>query len=140
MLEFTPGFFAVALPAVLFAGVSKGGFGSGASFASASILALVLPPGVALGIMLPLLMLIDLAALKPFWRRWAWPEARALMLGGLPGVLLGAWLYRAVEEDAIRLLIGAISLGFVAWQISLARGWIALAGGACRSGRAISPG
>lgn len=128
MLEFTPGFFAIALPAVAFAGVSKAGFGSGASFASASILALVLPPGLALGIMLPLLMLIDVASLKPYWRRWSWPEARALMLGAVPGVTLGALLYRAADDDAIRLLIGVISLGFVAWQISLARGWITLGG------------
>ncbi|WP_323768984.1 sulfite exporter TauE/SafE family protein [Marinovum sp.] len=128
MLEFTPGFFAIALPAVAFAGVSKAGFGSGASFASASILALVLPPGLALGIMLPLLMLVDLASLRPYWRRWSWPEARALMLGALPGVALGALLYRIADDDAIRLLIGAISLGFVAWQISVARGWITLGG------------
>lgn len=126
MLEFTPGFFAMALPAVVFAGVSKGGFGSGASFASASILALVLPPGLALGIMLPLLMLIDAASLKPYWQRWSWPEARAMIAGALPGVALGALLYRAADEDVIRLLIGAISLGFVIWQVSLSRGWVSL--------------
>ena len=44
-------FFAVAIPAVMFAGISKGGFGSGAAFASAAILALVLAPGAAIGIM-----------------------------------------------------------------------------------------
>jgi len=58
-------FFAIAVPAVIFAGISKGGFGSGAAFASASILALVVPPGQALGIMLPLLMLIDVVTLGP---------------------------------------------------------------------------
>ena len=36
--------FAFGIPAVVFAGVSKGGFGSGAAFASASILALVFEP------------------------------------------------------------------------------------------------
>lgn len=60
-------FFAVAVPAVIFAGISKGGFGSGASFASATILALIIEPGMALGIMLPLLLLMDLSALGPFW-------------------------------------------------------------------------
>lgn len=66
MLEITPEFFAIAVPAVLFAGISKAGFGSGASFASASILAIFLPPGMALGIMLPLLMLIDVASLRSY--------------------------------------------------------------------------
>lgn len=124
MLEFTPGFFAIAIPAVVFAGVSKAGFGSGAAFASASILAVVLPPGMALGIMLPLLMLVDVASLRPYWRRWAWPEARALMIGALPGVALGAAFYKVANDDAIRLLIGAVSLGFVAWQMSVKSGLI----------------
>ncbi|MEC7965168.1 MAG: sulfite exporter TauE/SafE family protein [Pseudomonadota bacterium] len=115
---------AIAAPAVLFAGISKGGFGSGAAFASAAILALVLEPGQALGIMLPLLMLVDVAALKPYWKRWSWPDARVLILGSLPGVALGAWLYQVADADVFRVLIGAISLGFVMWQISLKAGMI----------------
>jgi hypothetical protein len=109
--------FLVAVPAVVFAGISKGGFGSGAAFASAAILALVMPPGEALGIMLPLLMLIDATTLRPYWRRWSWPDARLLVLGGLPGVLLGAALYRVAEPDHFRLLIGAVALAFVLWQV-----------------------
>ena len=119
---------AVAAPAVIFAGISKGGFGSGAAFASASILALVLPPGAALGIMLPLLMLIDVASLPAYWRKWHWGAARVLLLGGVPGVLLGAAFYAQAEPDAIRLLIGAISLLFVAWQMMQKLGWVSLAG------------
>ena len=123
-VEFDLWVFLVAIPAVLFAGVSKAGFGSGAAFASASILALVIAPGQALGIMLPLLMLMDVAALRPYWKRWSWPDARLLVLGGLPGVALGAALYRVAEPDLFRFLIGAISLGFVVWQASVRAGLI----------------
>ncbi|MEL7154131.1 MAG: sulfite exporter TauE/SafE family protein, partial [Pseudomonadota bacterium] len=35
MLELNLSFFAIAAPAVMFAGISKGGFGSGAAFAAA---------------------------------------------------------------------------------------------------------
>lgn len=112
-------FFAIAAPAVTFAGLSKGGFGSGAAFASASILAVVLEPGQALGIMLPLLMLMDVSALKPYWKGWSWPEARTLILGALPGVAVGAWLYQIAEADFFRLLIGGISVAFVLWQVAL---------------------
>ncbi|MEN8892361.1 sulfite exporter TauE/SafE family protein [Planktotalea arctica] len=119
-------FFAIAVPAVIFAGISKGGFGSGAAFASASILALVMTPGQALALMLPLLMLIDVATLRPFWGKWHWPSARLLILGGTPGVLIGALLYRAVNDDVIRFLIGAMSVLFVLWQIVQRRGWISL--------------
>ena len=118
----SPSIFALAALAALFAGVSKGGFGSGAAFAGASILALVMSPGQALGIMLPLLMLIDLATLRPYWGKWSWPDAKLLVLGGLPGVALGAALYRVADADLLRLLIGGISIGFVIWQIATRAG------------------
>ena len=111
--------FAAGAFAALFAGVSKGGFGSGAAFAGAAILALVVPPGVALGIMLPLLMLIDVATLRPYWRQWGAVETTVLILGGLPGVALGAAFYRVADADLLRILIGVIALGFVGWQVAL---------------------
>ena len=129
-MNFDPGFYAFAVPAVLFAGISKGGFGSGAAFAAAALLALVVDPGIALGVMLPLLMLIDVATLRPYWRKWSWPDARLLILGGLPGTALGAALWRVADEDLIRLLIGTIALAFVAWQAARARNWIRIGGGA----------
>ena len=72
-MEFDATFFALALPAALIAGVAKGGFGGGAAFVATAILALFLPPATALGIMLPLLMIADLATLRPFWGEWHWP-------------------------------------------------------------------
>lgn len=120
--------YAIGVAAAIFAGISKGGFGSGAAFASVAILALVLPPGQALGIMLPLLMLIDLVTLRPYWRQWSWPDARLLVLGGLPGVALGALLYRIAEADHFRLLIGAIAVLFVLWQGGTRLGLIRVGG------------
>lgn len=122
MISFDPGFLAIAIPAVFLAGVSKGGFGSGASFVAAAILALILPPGLALGIMLPLLMLIDVAALRPYWRKWHGPSAMALVIGAVPGVALGAAVYSFVPADAFRVLIGLVCLAFVAFQLSAGRG------------------
>lgn len=111
-------FFCIAGPAVLFAGVSKAGFGSGAAFAAASVLALVVEPGLALGVMLPMLMLVDASALRPYWGKWSLPDVKLMVLGGLPGVLLGALLYRVASPDLFRLLIGGVSVGFVLWQIT----------------------
>jgi uncharacterized membrane protein YfcA len=126
MLNLDIWFFTIAGPAVLFAGISKGGFGSGAAFASASVLALTVDPKLALGVMLPLLMLIDFASLPPYWRRWHLREALLVIAGGLPGVALGAALYRIASPDLLRLLIGLISVGFVIWQACLKRGWLRL--------------
>jgi uncharacterized membrane protein YfcA len=120
-------FFAVAVPAVVLAGVSKGGVGSGAAFAATPILALVIPPGQALALMLPLLMVMDAASLGPYWKRWDGQAARLLILGGVPGVAVGWLLLARVDADAFRLLIGVIAVGFVAWQGLRAAGVIVLA-------------
>ncbi|MEM9476642.1 MAG: sulfite exporter TauE/SafE family protein [Pseudomonadota bacterium] len=119
-----PIFYLIAIPAVVFAGISKAGFGSGAAFAATPLLALIIEPAVALGIMLPLLMLVDAVTLRPYWRRWSFPDARLLILGGVPGVALGAWLYQVANADVFRILIGAISIAFVAYQIAGRRGLI----------------
>ena len=119
-----PVVLALAVPAVLFAGISKGGFGSGAAFAATPILALVLEPAAALGLMLPLLMLIDLVTVRSFWGGWHGPSAAALILGAVPGVALGVAVFEIAPPDAVRLLIGVIALGFVVWQMARGRGWI----------------
>lgn len=112
-----PTFLIFAAAAVLFAGISKGGFGSGAAFAAAPLLALVIEPGLAVGLMLPLLMVMDVGALKPYWKQWDWPTSRALILGSIPGIAFGALFLGWADPDLFRLLIGLIALAFVAYQL-----------------------
>ena len=121
-----PWVMAVAVPAVIFAGVSKGGFGSGAAFAAAPILALAIDPRMAVGLLLPLLMLIDVFTLKSFWKQWHGPSALALALGSLPGIALAIWLFQVADADTFRLLIGAIAILFVVYQLARSRGWLTL--------------
>lgn len=118
-------FFAMAIPAVIFAGISKGGFGSGAAFAATPLLALVLEPALAVGMMLPLLMLMDVGALRPYWKKWDWGAARVLLIGSVPGILFGVVFFRFADPDLFRLLIGLVSVGFVAFQAARARGLLA---------------
>ncbi|GAA4217910.1 hypothetical protein GGQ68_002323 [Sagittula marina] len=130
---------AFVVPAVVFAGVSKGGFGSGVAFASSSILALVLPPAMAVGLMLPLLMLMDVASLWAYWQKWDWGVAKVLMLGAIPGTILGAVFWASADPDRIRLLIGAVALLFVAWQAVRALGLVRL-GARLGSGAGVTSG
>jgi uncharacterized membrane protein YfcA len=71
-----------------------------------------------------LLMLMDASTLKPYWGKWGAHEVKLLVLGGIPGVVLGALLYKIASPDFFRLLIGCISVGFVIWQLGRAKGWI----------------
>ena len=120
--------FLAAVPAVLIAGMSKGGFGSGAAFAGAVILALVVEPQTALAIMLPLLIVMDMTALSAFWGKWDKDAALALCLGAVPGCVLAALVFRSADPDVIRILIGTVALGFVAFQIARNRGLLRVEG------------
>lgn len=117
-------FFVVAIPAVILAGISKGGFGSVAAFVATPILALVMDPALAVGLMLPLLMLMDAAAMKHYWRGWHGPSSLVLIAGSVPGILLGAAIYTATNPDVFRFLIGAIAVGFVLFQGAVRAGWL----------------
>ncbi len=121
-MEMDVWFFALAVPAVVIAGISKGGFGSGAAFVATPILALRLEPAQALGVLLPLLMLMDCWSLKPYWSKWDLPNARVLLLGGAGGVALAVLLFRSANADVLRVLIGVFSISFVLYQIAKARG------------------
>ena len=116
-MEYDFSFFIIAAAAMVFSGISKAGFGSGASFAGASLLSIFIDPAVALGITLPLFMLADVVALPPFWNKWSWPAIKPIVLGSLPGVGLGVFLYRSADADLLRVLLGLISLAFVCYQV-----------------------
>ncbi len=127
---FDPVFLALAVPAVTFAGMSKGGFGGGAAFVATPILALVVEPAVALAMMLPLLMMMDVAALRAYWRGWHMPSARVLILGSIPGIALAGLLYDYAPADLFRFLIGVLAVGFVIFQLVQKAGWLAFDRGA----------
>lgn len=119
------GVFALAALGAMLAGLSKGGFGGSLGFAGAAILAVVIEPGVALALMLPVLMAIDVTAVRAYLGRWDGPSARAILVGALPGLGLGAALFSLVSSDAIRVIIGVVAVGFPLFRIALARGLIA---------------
>ncbi len=126
-MDFSLVFFAAAVPAVLLAGVSKGGFETAGGIAAAPLLALVIDPRLAVGLMLPLLMLMDVASLRAYWRRWSWPEARTLMTGAIPGVAVGWALFGAISADGVRLMIGLLAVGFVAYNLARRVGLLGIA-------------
>ncbi len=115
-----PIFYAVAIPAVALVGLSKGGFGGALGVIGVPMMALAIPPVQAAAILLPILVLMDIAAL------WAWRGAdrdwqtfRHMMPGALLGIGIG-WLTAAiVTEAAVKLIVGLVAFGFVArwlWQ------------------------
>jgi uncharacterized membrane protein YfcA len=115
-----PLFYATAIPAVALIGLSKGGFGGALGVVGVPLMALAIPPVQAAAILLPILVLMDIAALWA-WRDTArdWQTLRNLLPGAVVGIGIG-WLTAAVvTEAAVKLIVGLVAFGFVArwlWQ------------------------
>jgi uncharacterized membrane protein YfcA len=112
MLIDQPMFYALALPAILLTGVSKSGFPGAFSGISVPLLALVIPPAQAVGVMLPLLIMMDLYGLSQFWRHFD----RRLVLGMIPGATLGmliGWAtFRLLDDNLVRVIVGSIAIAY----------------------------
>lgn len=107
-----PLFYLAGVIAVLIAGISKGGFGGGLGVIAVPLMSLVIPPFQAAAIMLPILCVMDLAGLKAYWRRWHVQNLKIMLPGALIGILLAVITYHWINENALRIMIGAIAVGF----------------------------
>ena len=111
-----PWFYAVAVPALLLIGISKGGFGGGFGTVGVPMMALVIPPTQAAAILLPVLALMDLVGLYTYRGLWDREQMKILAPGAVVGIVLGALTFAITSEDAVRLIIGAIAVGFTLWR------------------------
>ncbi len=118
-----PLFYAAAIPAIFLFAVAKGGFGGGLGVVSVPLMALVMSPVQAAGIMLPILCLMDLLALWAFRGKWVLPELRVMLPGALVGIGIGALLFGYMSPEIIKLIIGLIAVLFTV-QFWLGK-WIA---------------
>ena len=106
-----PWFYAVAIPAVILVGISKGGF-AGISALSLPLLALQISPLRGAVIMLPILIVQDVVSVWAYWRKWDWGNLKVLLPGAFVGIVAGYLLAAHVSEAAFKLALGVISLAF----------------------------
>jgi len=108
-----PLFYAFVIPAAIFLGLAKGGL-AGVGSAATPLLSLYLPPLEAAALLLPILMCQDVISVYVYRHEWSARNLKVLIPGALIGMGTG-WLFVAwVSDDAIRVLIGVISLAFLA--------------------------
>ena len=103
-----PVFYAAAIPAVIFVGLSKGGFGGAMALIGLPLMALVVSPIKAAAIMLPILIVMDIVSL------WTWRgvfDAKTLKImlpAGMVGIGIGWATASWVTAGEVRLLVGAV--------------------------------
>jgi uncharacterized membrane protein YfcA len=107
-----PLFYAVAIPAVLLAGISKGGFAGGLGILAIPLMSIIISPVQAAGIMLPILCVMDLAGARMWRNLWDRNLMRRLLPGALLGILAGYLTFHLISDAVLKCLIGLLALAF----------------------------
>jgi uncharacterized membrane protein YfcA len=137
-----PRFYALAIPAIVLTGISKSGFGGAMGGLAVPLMALVVPPAEAAGIMLPILCVMDVIGLRRFAGSFDWTNLCIILPGALAGIAHGTLCFGLLNSGWLLLLVGIIAVGFplLNWSglarrqqaagLSIAKGgfWSALAG------------
>jgi uncharacterized protein len=117
MLITDPGFYAVAVPAVLLMGLSKAGFGAGFGALAVPLMALAVPVPQAAAILLPLLAIMDALGLAAFVRHRDRALLRLLLPAGLLGVGVGTLTFGLLPANVVAGIVGAVTLVFLALRL-----------------------
>ncbi len=107
-----PWFYATAVVAVLLLGIAKGGLAGGIGLVAVPLMSLTIEPARAAAILLPILMLMDLTALRPWWGQWDGFNLRTMAPGAVIGTGIGLATFDLLSPDALRVLVGSIALVF----------------------------
>ncbi|MCB0115915.1 MAG: sulfite exporter TauE/SafE family protein [Caldilineaceae bacterium] len=117
MLPDTLAFYLVTAFVILLIGLSKGGLGGAAGGAATPLMALVMPPEMAIGLLLPLLMLTDVFAVAAHWGKWDKRLLLYLVPASLIGITLGTALITSISSEALRTGLGIFVVIFVLYRL-----------------------
>jgi uncharacterized protein len=97
---------------VILTGISKSGLGGGLGQMSVPLMAMFISPVAAAAIMLPILCLIDLFNLWGYRKHWNRGDVALMLPGAVIGIGIGAMTYSYVDDNAVRLLLGVVTIIF----------------------------
>lgn len=136
----TPAVVAAVASAAFLVGLAKGGL-SGLGPLLTLLVATTVPTKVAIGVLLPILMVGDVAALWAHRGRWDRSLLVRLLPGAAIGVVVASLFLQSVSEAGLRWMLAIFTLAFVAYRLMEGRvlraasgtpgaGWGAVAGAA----------
>ena len=103
-------FWSVCFLAVMALSISKSGFGGAIGSLSMPIMLFVLPPKMALGVLLPLFLITDVWVVL-LWRQWMNRRFVIIMCTfGTLGTFAGWLLFDYFNDRALTLLIGVVGM------------------------------
>ena len=115
-MPFDPLTVGVLVAAVFILGLSKGGF-AGIGMVSMPLFSLVVPPTVAAGILLPILMTQDAISVFAYRKTFDKSNLKILLPGSVIGIIFGAFMISRINPSTFELVLGIVSLGFGAERL-----------------------
>ncbi|MHA7899172.1 MAG: sulfite exporter TauE/SafE family protein [Henriciella sp.] len=112
-----PIFWMVAVISVLITGVSKGGFG-GLALLAVPLMALVISPIQAAGIMLPILIVMDWVGVWTYRKYWDRTLLILTLPGAVLGIIAGGLLAGYVDDQIVRIVVGVIAVLFPIYAVT----------------------
>jgi len=117
-LNHDPLFVAVVIAVLGFMiGLSKGGFNALGGLLT-PILSLVLPVSLAVGVLLPMLIVGDAFAIYSYWREWDGQLVWRMLPAAVVGALAGTFLLAELAPNALRLALAGFVLLLVAYKFA----------------------
>lgn len=116
---YPPGFWFAAAAAVILLGIAKAGFGGGAGVIGTPLMALTIPVGEAVALLLPLLMLCDLFSVWHYRSTFHRRSVRFLLPGAVLGIAAGTAFFGFFlgNQQILRVGVGVLALAFVGFHV-----------------------
>lgn len=105
----------------MFVGLGKGGL-SGIGNLTVVLMAIALPAKLSVGVLLPILLSADIVAVVVYRKHAQWKYIFKLAPPMVAGIIVGYFVFSRVDDNAVRVMIGAILLSMTA--IHLLRKWM----------------
>ncbi|MGW8192689.1 MAG: sulfite exporter TauE/SafE family protein [Desulforhopalus sp.] len=111
-------FWIYAIIAITLLGISKAGFGAGASLLAIPLLSMVIPVIDAAALLLPLLIVCDIFSVLHYRKRCDQRNLRILLPGAIAGIAVGAFCFSFFQgnQQILKTGIGILAVTFVVHQ------------------------
>lgn len=100
--------------AILLTGISKAGLGGALGGLAVPFMSMWIPPRDAVAVVLPVLIVMDMAGIRAWRGKADWRDLRMLIPAALLGIGVGTLAFGVLSDRMVKIVLGLIAIGFAA--------------------------